>query len=128
MQRWVGSATNKTKSMNIQDLAILVLLLHGTSAALFSIVIFNQVKRIRENIPPNIQSTRYLLLFLTTVGLLMNMPPLILDIMTMFDPLIRSAQVVKPSGVLIVLSQAFGLVVSSIGWLVMDRFINSKKS
>ena len=100
--------------MNIQTLA-LMLLIGRTVAIIFNVLVLKRQWKIRK-VPthPRLQKIRWVLSMLAVVVFIANLYPAWLDIVTLFDPAIRSTQVINLKGVIYSLDNNLGFMFASI--------------
>lgn len=100
--------------MNIQLLAGLLLLGRAVSIT-FNVIVLRRQWKIRK-IPthPRIEKMRTVLSVLALVVFIANIYPLWLDLVTLWDPAIRTSQVVNLKGVIYALDNNLGFMFASI--------------
>lgn len=109
--------------MEIKQLAIQILVLHLVSVAFVSWVMFKQLQLLIKNATPDLQIDRKILLFITTVILLSNVVPILVDVLTLTGDVTRSTTKVNPIGAIYAFSNAIGLVAASVGWFVYYKYL-----
>lgn len=100
--------------MNIQLLATLLLIGRLISDFFIILVLIRQWKIRKIATHPRLMSIRRVLFLLALLVFIGNIYPLLLDAITLFDPAVRTSQVVKVSGALYAVSTNLTFMFASI--------------
>ncbi len=100
--------------MNIQVLAFLLLIGRLVSDLFIVLVLIRQWKIRRTRIHPKLMAIRRILSTLAMLVFIGNLYPLWLDLVTLFDPAIRTSQVVNLKGVIYSIDNNFTFMFASI--------------
>lgn len=105
--------------MDIQQAALILLVLRIVSDGFILRVMFIQFSLLRADNDPHVKRLRYVLFFFSIAVFLGNMIPIIVDIATYFADIQRSAKILNPIGTVYSFSNAITSVVSAVFfWLI----------
>jgi len=92
--------------MDIKVLALFLITLHLVSVFFIIIVLWKQAKLFQKRIQDDLVMYRLVLFALAVVIFSANMIPIVIDLLTIFNQIVRSTSTINPIGVLYSMSNA----------------------